>query len=235
MKSLFITIAAMSAVLFLSTLTFGQEETPRIINGGLLNGKAVSLVKPAYPAEAKAAGVQGTVNVEVMIDEGGNVISATVIKPKDADTELAVETVDAWAALRSAAEQAALESKFSPTTLSGNPVKVKGVIVYNFVSGTVIDGGILNSKAIELPSPIYPDAAKAVAAVGTVNVQVVIDENGNIVSATAISGHPLLQAAAVDAARRAKFSPTSLNGKPVKVTGTLRYNFDLPVPAKAYK
>jgi TonB family protein len=228
MKSLCLTIAALSALLTLSMLAFGQQDAPRIINGGVLNGKAVSLVKPAYPAEAKTAEIGGTISVEVLIDEGGNVISAAAIKTKDADTELAVEIVDAWTALRAAAEQAAMESKFSPTVLSGNPVKIKGIIVYNFVSGRVIDGGIINSKAVELPDPIYPPAAKAVAASGTVRVQVTVDENGDIISATAMSGHPLLQAAAVDAARRAKFSPTLLDGKPVKVLGTLTYKFVLP-------
>ena len=60
---------------------------------------------------------------------------------------------------------------------------------------------------------------------GTVVVQVLIDENGNVVSASAASGHPLLKAAAVSAARRAKFSPTKLSGQPVKVSGVIRYNF----------
>jgi protein TonB len=56
-------------------------------------------------------------------------------------------------------------------------------------------------------------------------VQVLIDENGNVVSAHAVSGHPLLQAVAVGAARQAKFSPTKLSGQPVKVTGVIQYNF----------
>jgi protein TonB len=54
---------------------------------------------------------------------------------------------------------------------------------------------------------------------------VTVDENGNVVSAQAVSGHPLLQAAAVAAARGAKFSPTKLSGQAVKVTGVIQYNF----------
>jgi len=229
MKSLCLTTAALSALLTLSTLAFGQQEAPKVINGGVLNGKAVSLAKPAYPADAKTVGVQGAVNVEIVIDEGGNVISAAAVKPKDGEAEPAVEVANAWAALRAAAEQAAWESKFSPTTLSGVPVKVKGVIVYNFLDGKVIEGGVLNGKAIALPNPAYPAAGNAVAASGTVTVQVMIDESGNVISAVAMSGHPLLRAAAVEAATQAKFSPTMLSGKPVKVTGTLVYNFVLPV------
>ena len=88
-----------------------------------------------------------------------------------------------------------------------------------------ISGGVLNGKAISLPKPAYPPIARAAHASGTVVVQVLIDENGNVVSAHAVSGHPLLQAAAVGAAKQARFSPTKLSGQPVKVTGVIQYNF----------
>lgn len=91
-----------------------------------------------------------------------------------------------------------------------------------------ISGGVLNGKASSLPKPAYPPAARAVRASGAVTVQVLIDENGNVVSASAASGHPLLKAAAVAAARQAKFSPTMLSGQPVKVSGVITYNFVAP-------
>ena len=84
---------------------------------------------------------------------------------------------------------------------------------------------VLNGKAISLPKPPYPAIARAAHAGGTVTVQVVIDENGNVISAHAVSGHPLLQAVAVAAARSARFSPTKLSGQPVKVSGVITYNF----------
>lgn len=89
-----------------------------------------------------------------------------------------------------------------------------------------ISGGVLNAKATTLPKPVYPPIAKQVGAHGTVIVQVLVDEKGNVVTAKAISGHPLLQASAVAAARGAKFTPTLLNGKPVKVRGVINYNFE---------
>jgi protein TonB len=58
-----------------------------------------------------------------------------------------------------------------------------------------------------------------------VQVQVLIDENGNVISATAVSGHPLLRAAAQAAAHASKFTPTKLSGQPVKVSGVIIYNF----------
>jgi len=88
-----------------------------------------------------------------------------------------------------------------------------------------ISGGVLNGKATSLPKPPYPPAARAVRASGAVSVQVLIDESGSVVSASAVSGHPLLRAAAVQAARGARFSPTMLSGQAVKVSGVITYNF----------
>jgi protein TonB len=59
-------------------------------------------------------------------------------------------------------------------------------------------------------------------------VQVLVDEQGNVISAQATSGHALLQAAAVAAARQATFQPTFLLGEPTRVTGVLTYTFTLP-------
>jgi len=88
-----------------------------------------------------------------------------------------------------------------------------------------ISGGVLNGNATSLPPPGYPAIAKTAHASGTVTVQVLVDEEGKVVTAHAVSGHPLLQAAAVAAARQARFTPTKLSGQPVKVTGVIVYNF----------
>jgi protein TonB len=89
----------------------------------------------------------------------------------------------------------------------------------------IVSQGVLNGKATSLPKPAYPAAAKAVRAAGSVSVQVVISEGGSVISANAVSGHPLLRAAAEGAARGARFSPTLLSGQPVKVSGVITYNF----------
>ncbi len=115
----------------------------------------------------------------------------------------------------------------------GQPAPVPGVLTNESVErtdppavkGKIISGGVLNGKAVSKPQPAYPPIAKAAGASGTVTVQIVVDEEGNVVSAAAVSGHPLLQQAAVAAAREAKFSPTFLSGQPVKVSGVVTYNF----------
>jgi bla regulator protein blaR1 len=88
-----------------------------------------------------------------------------------------------------------------------------------------INGGVLNGKATGLPAPEYPTIARAAHASGAVTVEITIDENGDVIAAKAVDGHPLLQAAAVNAARQATFTPTRLSGEPVKVNGVLIYNF----------
>lgn len=90
---------------------------------------------------------------------------------------------------------------------------------------TVTDGTVLNGKALALPQPAYPALARAAHASGTVTVQVLIDEQGNVSKAHAVDGHPLLQSVCVAAALQAKFSPTTLEGEPVKVAGVIQYNF----------
>jgi TonB family protein len=93
------------------------------------------------------------------------------------------------------------------------------------ISAGGISGGVLNGKAITLPRPEYPAIARQAKASGNVTVEVTIDEDGNVISARSVSGHPLLQAVAVTAARQARFSPTRLNGQAVKVNGVLVYAF----------
>lgn len=89
------------------------------VSGGVLNGKALSLPQPEYPAPAKAAGVAGVVVVRVTIDEQGNVISAVPVSGPQP--------------LHQASINAAMQARFAPTILVGDPVQVIGVITYSFV------------------------------------------------------------------------------------------------------
>jgi len=90
-----------------------------------------------------------------------------------------------------------------------------------------VSSQVLVSKIVNLPQPPYPLLAKQTRTQGAVNVQIVIDETGKVISAQAVNGSPMLVTAAVDAARRARFTPTVLNGQPVKVQGVIVYNFVL--------
>lgn len=89
------------------------------ISGGVLNGKAIEMGRPEYPLAARENGDAGIVRVQILIDEMGNVIHA--------------EAIEGPLSLREAAVKAALKSRFTQTRLSGQLVKVRGVLVYNFV------------------------------------------------------------------------------------------------------
>jgi TonB family protein len=93
------------------------------VPGGVLNGKAVKLEQPPYPAMARQDHASGLVQVQVLIDETGRVIQAKTVNPGNLHP-----------ALVAAAENAARHSAFTPTLLSGHPVKVYGIIIYNFVA-----------------------------------------------------------------------------------------------------
>src|SRR5437016_3968596 len=88
-----------------------------------------------------------------------------------------------------------------------------------------VEGGILNGRAIELPRPAYPDEAKKEHASGQVQVKVLIDETGKVISAEAVFGPESLRKAAVEAARRARFSPARVDGVPAKLSGIITYDF----------
>jgi TonB family protein len=96
-----------------------SKSVSKTVNGGIVNGQALSLPMPEYPAE-EAAKVSGTVDVQVTIDEQGNIFSALAVSGP--------------LALRELAEQAAWQAKFKPTRISGQPVKVTGTLVYTFVA-----------------------------------------------------------------------------------------------------
>ena len=91
----------------------------------------------------------------------------------------------------------------------------------------VIVSKMISSQAIKKVQPPYPAMAKSVRAAGAVQVQILISEEGRVISASSISGHPLLRDAAVQAAHQWVFSPTFLNGKAYKASGVLTFNFIL--------
>jgi TonB family protein len=128
---------------------------------------------------------------------------------------------------------------------TGNPVEVKNVPSSSSSNPKVVldsepppspaprpilrpvSGGVLNGAAVYLPAPSYPETAKRMRTSGLVTVEVVIDENGKVISATAENGPATLREPAIQAALRARFSPTKLSGQPVKVFGTISYKFSL--------
>jgi TonB family protein len=114
------------------------------------------------------------------------------------------------------------EGAAPPTTPSSNPTAPPATKAQ---PPEMISGGVLNSKAIELPEPEYPEEARRQHAIGRVIVSVIVDETGKVISAEVEDGQILFRRAALEAARKAKFKPTLVDGQPVKVSGVLQYKF----------
>ncbi|MGH9881613.1 MAG: energy transducer TonB [Pyrinomonadaceae bacterium] len=90
-----------------------------------------------------------------------------------------------------------------------------------------VENESLSNRVISLPRPVYPEEARASRAAGTVRVIVTIDEEGKVADAEAISGPSILQAAAVEAARKAIFEPVLKEGQPVKAKTVIAYSFQV--------
>jgi TonB family protein len=92
-----------------------------------------------------------------------------------------------------------------------------------------VGGNVQESKLIRRVEPVYPELAKRARVQEKVVLRITVDKEGNVSDASVISGHPLLNDAAINAVRQWKYSPTLLNGEPVPVMATVTIEFKLPV------
>lgn len=194
----------------------------------------------SLPQSAIDADVSGTVLLRIDIDDTGKAIRAELVggpmwpcgtMPKEAIGDL-----------RSTITEALMKVSFEPAMKDGKATS--GQIGYRLQlknpkfhkpadvdpstgkpKPRMITGGIVTGRAKHLVKPAYPPAARASRERGAVTVEVLIDEEGRVIQAGAISGSPGLRMAAREAACASTFSSTSIEGNPVKVSGTLTYNF----------
>jgi len=92
---------------------------------------------------------------------------------------------------------------------------------------TPVATGVIQGKVRDMPEPEYPSIAKSARASGAVPVQVVVDEHGEVIAARPLAGHPLLRESAARAALRTRFTPTLLEGRPIKIAGVISFSFSL--------
>ena len=182
--------------------------------------------------KAIAAGIDGTLTVSFKVDRTGNVknvnILAGPIWPCDSYPGSAIKEV------REAVKKNILASKFSTATKGGKPVD--GEAILDFAIGIayqeaikgktnasksrwVVDVATIGQTALRLPKPMYTGIP------GVASVRVLIGENGEVISAGAVRGHPRLHASSRMAACEAKFPPAVVDGKPIKVTSLIHYEY----------
>jgi hypothetical protein len=124
--------------------------------------------------------------------------------------------------------QCMVDLRHPPRSVTGEPLPVP-----SDRPPPIVHAGRLNEKAISLPKPTFPDTGSAADTIGTVNVCVLVDAEGRVVGAWAISGPVLLRASAVQAALGARFPPSRLDGVPLKFSGMLVYRFGAPGSTRA--
>jgi hypothetical protein len=192
--------------------------------------KTIASPNPVFPAEAKSNIYGDSVKVAVDVNKDGKVTATRAFGPLTPCSNLkdpAVETI------QKAARDAARKTVFEPIIENGKPVEKAFMITYRLPRQAsvpenekqTIVGGVVNGKAISLPKPSYPRAARANRVGGTIQVQILIEENGRVMSAGPVSGHPDLIEGGIEAACGSRFSPTLLAGHAVKVMGIIVYNF----------
>lgn len=219
-----------AAIILFHVILLGSSnaQQPSITEPTLLNSPTI-----AKPKAARETGLGGSVSVLVKIDENGNVQAASdALGPDWVCPNVGSPDV---IALRNSAIYAAFSAKFEPKMVDGKPVPAETRVSINFPSDGKRSGvmtinhrlpsDILDKEANLVPLPDFPPAAVSVKASGPVGLQILIEMDGTVISAEPVSGHPLLRTAARNAACKAKFKPTLISGKPVRVTGSIVYNF----------
>ena len=204
----------------------GNSETPERlrVSGNVQALQLISHVEPVYPALAKQAQIQGTVELSGLIGKDGRVRDLQLLRGHPLLVQAALSAVKDWWV-------------YKPTTINGEPVEVRTEISVNFTlapSESVempkriqVDGNAQAANLITQVKPNYPPEAKQAGIQGTVQLQAVLGKDGKVQDIKVLSGEPVLAAAALDAVKQWVYRPTLLNGEPVEVKTTIDVNFTL--------
>lgn len=234
-------ISVLFVVGFLSAAgVLAQAPDKSTVYSGILNSRAATMPLPQYPVSARQARIGGLVAVNVIVDESGFVISATA-DPFDQHTGQNAKPESERKldpTLLEAAELVARQATFKPFHIKGVPTKFSGKLIYNFVADNSnlpprigeVYGPLMNNRAIKKPEPEWPTDVHLPHPTETVTVHVMVDENGKVLSATAISGAPALRPAAEAAALKAEFSPWKILDEAVQTRGLVTYTYPSDKP-----
>ena len=207
----------------------GQVTPQRIrVSPGIADGMLVQRTEVHYPAEARAAEVQGTVVLQIVIGKDGSVRSVRLINGDPTLAPAAIESVTQW--------------KYKPYVLNGEPVEVDTQVSVPFSLPDArkpqrirVSEGVSQGLLLQKVDPVYPEAARAAHAHGPVVLKTVIGKDGTVEKVEAVSGDPALVPAAMDAVKQWKYRPYLLNDTPLFVETTVTVNFTEGVTPKKDK
>ena len=217
---------------------------PLRVGGNIKPPRKVMDVKPVYPPDAQAAGVQGVVILEATIDTAGNIFEARILRGQPLLDQAALDAVKQW--------------QFQPTMLNNELVPVIMTVTVNFTLGAPqgvagqegalsapppppppppppvdgqtpirVGGNVKPPTKTRDVRPVYPPDALAAKIQGAVVIEATIDSAGHVRDTRVLSGNTQLQQAAVEAVRQWQFEPTLMNGVAVPVTMTVSLNFSV--------
>ena len=191
------------------------------ISEGVAQGMVLKKIPPTYPPIAKAARIEGTVVLQATISKQGEIEDLKVISGHPMLQQSALDAVKQWT--------------YKPYQLNGEPVEVATTVNVVFQldpsanppKKVTIAGGIAQGHLIHPVAPIYPSEAKKAKVSGLVVLQATIGKAVHIEDLRVVSGHPMLQQAAIDAVKQWTYEPYLLNGEPVAVETTINVVFNL--------
>lgn len=226
------------------------QETPDKtvrVSAGVMAGMVISKQMPVYPADAKAAGIQGAVVLSATITKMGTVENLQVLSGPEKLRDAATSAVSNW--------------RYKPYQLNGQPVAVSTVITVNFSLGdrgapeagvaktaenadtrpapeaasqptpkaVRVSSGVMASLLLHKVTPEYPALAKKAREGGTVVLHAIISKTGTVQDLQIISGPTILRDSAVNSVRQWTYKPYLLNGMPVDVETQIVVNYSLPM------
>ncbi len=185
-------------------------------------------VAPVYPEIARKSGVQGMVILEVKSDEQGTIVGVRLLRSIPLLDQAAIEAVKQW--------------KYEPLVIDGKPRQVIFTVTVNFkledgseektlekfAQGAVkAEGEVQPPEQTKYVKPSYPEAARQAGVQGTVILGVKADEAGRVVDVVVLRSIPLLDQAAIDAAKQWAYEPKIIDGKAVPIVFTITVRFVL--------
>jgi outer membrane biosynthesis protein TonB len=186
--------------------------------------KVKTSVDPTFPAEAASYLYGDKIKVAVEVDKEGKVTKTVARGPMVPCQSLKDPMVDA---IRKAAVKAASGTVFEPQMRNGEASKFGVMLTYRLTPRSIPEDldQPFNARAKSLPLPVYASEARAKGIGGVVEVHVLIDERGSVLSLLPVSGHQLLVGGTIDSACKARFEPPLFSGQPGKVIAKITYRF----------
>jgi protein TonB len=204
-------LSAMVPLAFVLAASSVAAQTAPVRVGYVASPAIASRVDPVYPDAAHAAGVAGTVRVQVEVNVDGTVQDVQLVTSIPLLDQAALDAVRQWT--------------FKPTLLNGKPTAAVMEIDVNVPNIVRVGGAIRAPIKIAHADPIYPPEAQAAGIQGIVILELMISPEGRVEGTRVLRSVPALDDAASAAVRQWMFTPTLLNGVPTWILYNVTVTF----------